>query len=126
MTLSPLGVGLRLGKWGMVGALVGVGVSGVSERIPFAVQLPLEVFADFGLSKYVRVHAWGVRRLIEVADDRPDERGAGLQLRLNRSYEQWGFASGNGYYVGVTYDERMQTEAIGVMIGYSIHFATVR
>jgi len=126
VALSPFGVGVRAGKYAQLGVIAGVGVGGITDRVPFGVQFPVEVFADFWLSKYFRVHAWGTRRFITVADVRPHELSAGAALRFNRGYEQWGFASGNGYYVGVTYDERMDTEAIGVAIGYSIHFSTGR
>ena len=53
-----------------------------------------------------------------------DELDAMLGLRIGHHYEDYGFPTGNGYFVGVAYRELLGTRFVGLTIGYSIDMAT--
>ncbi len=129
--LYPLGYGVKLGRWGFVGAVTGVGVSGVTGRIPFGWQLPLETFVELDLGKRFHLAVASSYRWIGAADERqtehgitPDEHTMRVDLRFNRQHNRHGFAAGNGYYVGFYSVERMDETFYGIAIGYSLHTVT--
>jgi hypothetical protein len=47
-------------------------------------------------------------------------------LRFGHHYEEYGYPSGNGYFVGVTYRELLDAHWVGAAIGYSIDLGTPR
>jgi len=126
--LYPLGYGVKLGTWGFVGAVTGVGVSGVTDRIPFGWQLPVETFVEFDLGKRFHLNVASSYRWIGAADERqtehgatPDEHTMRMDLRFNRQHNRYGFAAGNGYYVGFYSVDRMDETFYGIAIGYAVH-----
>jgi hypothetical protein len=49
-----------------------------------------------------------------------------LALRIGHHYEDYGYPSGNGYFVGVAYRELLDSRWVGATIGYSIDLGTPR
>jgi hypothetical protein len=47
-------------------------------------------------------------------------------VRFGKHYDQHGFPSGNGYFVGASYREQAGTRFAGLTIGYSIDLAMPR
>lgn len=129
--LYPLGYGVPLGSWGFIGAVTGVGVSGVTDRIPFGWQWPVETYLELDLGKKFHLTAASSYRWIGGAAERqtehgltPDERVVRVDLRFNRAHRKFDVASGNGYYVGFYSVQRMDETFYGVAIGYAIHMVT--
>ena len=57
---------------------------------------------------------------------RAQELDATLGVRIGHHYEDYGFPSGNGYFVGAGYRELAGTRYVGAVVGYSIDLATPR
>ena len=55
-----------------------------------------------------------------------DELEATLAIRLGRAYTDWGYPTGNGYFVGATYREALDAKFAGFVIGYSIDMGSPR
>ena len=49
-----------------------------------------------------------------------------IGLRLGSGYDEYGFPTGNGYFIGATYRELMDTQFVGAIFGYSIDMGTRR
>lgn len=126
--LSPLGLGLRLGDRAYLGVLGGVGFGGVTGRVPFAGEFPLDAFLSFDLGGWVRVE--GLARAIYTTGS--DARDAGsttftfadegevrLGLAIGKRHHQYGTAWSDGTYVGFFAREQMGERIIGVMFAIS-------
>jgi hypothetical protein len=123
------GMGVRLGKLGIAGLGAGVGASGAVGTLDDGVELPVESFLELQLGSHVRV--LGRARAVWLAaasgraDGAPnfgwtDEVDATLGIRVGRRYHEFGFPSGNGYFVGAAYRESGGAEFIGAVLGYSV------
>jgi hypothetical protein len=55
-----------------------------------------------------------------------DELEAMLGVRIGHHYEDYGFPSGNGYFVAAAYRELLGARYLGLTVGYSIDLATPR
>lgn len=131
VSLFPVGLALRLfaTSWVTLGA--GVGANGATGGIDDATTLPLE--ARFEIGRGVRVLG-RARATYLFATDRArqggarfgDEIEAVLAVRIGQAYNDYGFPTGNGYFVGATYREAMGAQFFGAIIGYSIDMATKR
>jgi len=132
VSLLPVGVALRFGEDQLVGIAAGVGASGATPTWPAAATFPVEAIAEFQLGAHVRVLARGRATWTAGAAARAggarlaDELDGLLALRVGGRYHDYGFASGNGYYVGAAYRELEGARFLGVAIGYSIDLASVR
>lgn len=129
----PLGLATRLGERGHFGVVAGVGLSGLTDRIDFAMQFPVEAFLEFELGRRIRVLAYGSSRWVASSEARTggvdaipfgDEFNAGLGIRWGKRRDQHRAAMGNGYYVGGLYQERLGVRFYGATIGYNLNFAT--
>ncbi|HUH02017.1 MAG TPA: hypothetical protein VML75_08465 [Kofleriaceae bacterium] len=127
--LLPLGVGLRLGGFGLLGVLAGVNLSGVTGHVPFAVEYPIEARLELDLGRRVHLSGFGRASFITVADARQngaehapfgDELRAGVTLRVGRGGQRHQESWGNGIYVGALYGESLGTRELGLVIGYGI------
>lgn len=126
----PAGLALQLGRSARIGAVAGLGTSGITGGVlPIGFLLPVESFAELSLGDHVRVAAWG--RATEVAgaeeredgaEDAPfgDELEIGATLRWDRRREDWRYVAGNGYQLGALYGQEEGTHIVGVVIGYSL------
>jgi hypothetical protein len=134
VALFPVGVVLRLGETSIIGVGAGVGLSGAVGTLDDAVSLPLEALAELGGGK-LRLIARGRASFVARADarqsgapstQRVDELEAMLGLRIGRHYDSFGFPSGNGYFVAVSYRELAGAQLAGITLGYSIDLAMPR
>lgn len=132
VALFPVGIGVRVGRTGIVALGAGVGAIGAVGTLDDAVTLPLEVNVELGggrarlLARGRVAYVAGAAGRQSAAPSAPfaDELDATIGLRLGRHYEDFGFPSGNGYFVGASYRELAGTRFCGLVIGYSIDLAT--
>jgi len=129
--LYPVGAGVLIGPNAKVGIFAGVGLSGVTERVPFSFQAPVECAIEFDLHRRVRVAAFG--RVLWLSDNSrddgspslsfADEVAAGLSLRWGKRYypHDNSMSAGNGYFVGLLYQEQLGSTIIGATFGYSLN-----
>jgi hypothetical protein len=134
VALFPFGVAVRLGRTGVMALGAGIGASGAVGTLDDAVTMPLELTAEIGGGR-VRFLLRGRASYVAGADARRDgaptltafdEVEGTFGIRIGHSYEEWGFPSGNGYFVGASYRELMGTRFAGLVIGYSIDGGTAR
>ena len=128
-----LGAAARLGNWGHVGFVQGIGYSGITEGLGFSEQLPLEVFFETDLGSRLRLVSWLSDRYLfgEVARndgaDLPvlygDEVEAGVALRWGKRGEQHGSRYGGGYFMGALYREQLGARYIGATVGYHLNMS---
>ena len=133
VALLPIGVAVRFGRSSFLALGTGVGAMGAIGTIDDAVTLPVEATLEAGQG--IRVLARARASYVAGADGRhdgardlpfADELDAMLALRIGRHYEDYGYPSGNGYFVGVAYRELLDSRWIGATIGYSIDLGTPR
>jgi len=134
VALFPVGVVVRLGETSLIGLGAGVGGLGAIGTIDDAVTFPLEAVAELGGGR-VRLLARGRIAYVTAADARQDgsptvpfadEVDAMIGVRLGRHYRDFGFPTGNGYFLGASYRELAGTRYVGVTLGYSIDLAMPR
>lgn len=135
LALFPAGVVVRAGKTSIIGFGVGVGGMGAVGTIDDALTVPVEMIAEIGFGKRVRLVSRTRVSYNAFAPTRQsgapsiafaDELDAMLGLRIGRYYDDYGFPSGNGYFVGVSYRELAGGQMLGLTIGYSIDLAMPR
>ncbi len=133
--LLPLGLAIRLGDRAHVGVVTGVGFSGLTGHIDFAMQFPVEAFLEFELGSRLRVMSWGSSRWVASSEARTggvdalpfgDEFVAGVGVRWGVRRDQHQAVMGNGYYVGGLYQERLGVRFYGATIGYNLNVGTRR
>ena len=130
VALFPFGAALRFADTSFVTIGVGVGASGATATIDDAATFPLE--ARFEVGRGIRVLGRARATFVSASDSRQDgarfadELEAMLALRIGRAYTDWGFPTGNGYFVGATYREALDAKFAGVVIGYSIDMGSPR
>lgn len=131
VSVFPVGLALRLfdTSWVTLGA--GVGASGATGVLDDATTLPLE--ARFEVGRGIRVLGRARATYLFATDSARqggarfgDELEAMLAVRLGTAYNDYGFPTGNGYFVGATYKEALGAHFVGAVIGYSIDMATRR
>jgi len=129
----PVGLGTRLGRHGLAGVVGGVGGSGITGRIPAALELPVEAFATLRLGGRTAVALWVQPAWLPWSDGRDggapdagftDELRAGLTFRAGRAYHQYGTSSGNGYHLGLLFAEDSGARYVGVTVGYDLDIVT--
>lgn len=131
--ILPLGVALQLGRSARIGALAGIGTSGITGGVlPIGCALPVEAFAEVSLGAHLRAAAWGRASEIAGADGRDDgaadapfgdELEVGATLRWDRRREDWRYVAGNGYQLGGLYGQAAGAHIVGVVVGYSLDAA---
>ncbi len=134
VALFPVGVGVRVGRTGVIALGAGFQAIGATSTIDDAIALPLELNIEVGGGR-LRLLARGRASYIAGAAGRQsaapsvpfaDELDATVGVRLGHHYEDYGFPSGNGYFLGASYRELAGTRFAGIVIGYSIDMATPR
>ncbi|MCW5805309.1 MAG: hypothetical protein KIT31_23265 [Deltaproteobacteria bacterium] len=134
VALFPIGVVVRGGRTSIIGFSAGIGASGATGVLDDAMTFPLETFAEVGGGR-LRLLARARATYIAFADNRQsaapsiafaDELEGMLALRVGRHFEDFGFPSGNGGFVGVAYKEIATARMVGLVVGYSIDMATPR
>lgn len=130
VALFPVGVALRFAETSFLTLGAGVGASGATGTLDDAATFPVE--ARFELGRGIRVLGRARAIFLAGADGRQDgarfadELEAMLALRLGHAYSDWGFPTGNGYFIGATYREALGATFAGVVIGYSIDMGSPR
>lgn len=130
VSLFPFGFAVRFFETSFITFGAGIGASGATGTLDDAATMPLEL--RFELGRGIRL--LGRARATFVAASKAREGGAAfadeleamLALRLGTGYDEYGFPTGNGYFIGATYRELMDTKFVGAVIGYSIDMGTRR
>jgi hypothetical protein len=123
VALLPLGFAVRLGATGYIGIAGGVGALGATPTADDALSLPGELTLELGN----RVRLLGRARASYLAFTGEHRLLEGMVgLRIGHHYEDYGFPSGNGYFVAASFRELGDARMIGATIGYSIDLATPR
>lgn len=135
LALYPVGVLVRAGKTTIVGFGAGIAGMGAVGTLDDTFAVPLEMTTEIGIGRRLRILSRTRVQWNAVAASRQsgaesipfaDELDAMLGLRIGRYYDDYGFPSGNGYFVGVSYRELGRGQMIGLTIGYSIDLAMPR
>lgn len=126
--LLPLGIALRPSERSVVAFATGIAGSGAIGTLDDAVAMPLEVTAEATLGP-LRLLARGRASFLAASDARQngsptvgwaDEIDATVGIRLGRRYDKFRLASGNGYFLGVSYREMEGAKFAGIVIGHSV------
>lgn len=125
--LYPLGVGVVVSQTGFVGLFGGIGASGMTSLFPSALELPVELRAEFDLGQYARIglfaresfnalehlRQWGLFDL--------GESTIGIRARFGNG---WGFndsvAYGSGYFFGFERRDIGHSSMVGFLFGTEI------
>jgi hypothetical protein len=134
VALFPAGVIVRAGETSIVGVGVGVGAMGAAGTLDDAITLPVEAIAEVGggrarlLARARAAYVAGAGARQNGAPSLPfaDELDATLGLRIGHHYGDYGYPTGNGYFVGAAYRELAGARFVGLAVGYSIDLATPR
>ncbi|HEY5947889.1 MAG TPA: hypothetical protein VIV40_20455 [Kofleriaceae bacterium] len=130
VALFPAGIALRFFETSFITLGAGVGASGATGTLDDAATFPVE--ARFELGRGIRVLGRARATFLAASDSRQDgaqfadELEAMLAVRIGRAYTDWGFPTGNGYFVGATYREALGAKFAGIVIGYSIDMGSPR
>ena len=134
--MYPLGIGYRHGPTSQIALCAGVGASGGPDgAVPFAWTVPVELHwegtGQYGIARpllfarLARVVSGGQREDGSSLAPLADELSAGVGLRVvvpGQPIE--GLFTGEGVFIGLTYDEALGGHTIGVALGHA--FATSR
>lgn len=133
VALLPVGIATRFGATGMVAVATGIGANGAIATIDDAAIVPLQATLELGRgirilgrARFSYVLGAANRQSGAPAIPFADELDAMLGVRLGRSYTKFGFPSGNGYFVALSYREQLGTRFVGATIGYSLDAALPR
>ena len=125
----PIGIGVRLGTSSFFTLGTGMVASGATDD---GIALPIDVDLELDANR-VRLIAWARSSWIAGAPQRhdgapslpfADELDAMIGVRIGHHYDDYGFPTGNGAYIGVAYKELTGTTFIGLTFGYSMDKAT--
>ena len=134
VALFPVGIAARFGQTSLVALGAGIGAIGATGTLDDAFMLPLEATGEFGGGR-LRLLARARVAYVAGADGRhdgapsipfADELDTMVGVRIGRHYEDYGFPTGDGYFVGVAYRELLGARFVGLTIGYSIDAAMPR
>ena len=129
------GPGFTLGKHVSIGALTGVGGSGLSGgHMPSALDIPVELFIASDVTRYAQLRIWGRNSWLIGSDARKsgsshalfgDELWSGATMILGTDHGDES-RERTGLLLGVTYAELLGTKALGLTIGYAGGFGDRR
>lgn len=131
--LYLVGIGARFKQHVIVGVTGGVGASGAVGTVDDAVTLPVEASLELALGPRVKLLARGRIAWVSGAASRDDgsktfdfadELDAAVALRFGNSWHDWGFPTGNGYFIGASYRETEGIKMVGLIIGHSLDAGT--
>jgi hypothetical protein len=133
VALLPIGVGVRGPRNSFIALGTGVEWMGAVGALDDATLLPVELTFEYGggvrLLGRARI-GWvaGADGRHDGARDLPftDELDAMLGVRLGKAYDDYGFPSGNGYFIGAAYRELLGARFVGVTLGYAIDIGSKR
>jgi hypothetical protein len=126
--LLPLGFALRPSERSVIAFATGIAGTGAVGTLDDAVALPLELTAE-ATAGPLRFLARGRVSFLGASDARQngsptvtwaDELDAMVGIRLGPRYHKFHLASGNGYFLGVSYREMEGAKFFGLVIGHSV------
>jgi hypothetical protein len=129
------GLGTGLGEWFALGAMSGLGISGVTGKyVPLGVDVPIELFAGVEVGNLFRGQLWGRASFLFASDARQDgaqhapigdELHTGVSLLLG---EQQGGHNPDRTGLALTgaYRELLGTTGYEVSVGYGAAFVELR
>lgn len=133
--LLPIGAGLVFSDRLRLVVRGGAGFSGVTGRVPFAGDFPIEARLDLRLTGWLALGgfarvSWTTASEREdgtTAIDFGDELSAGARLRIGRHYDHGrGMRGNDGYYLAAFVNESLGSRFVGGAFGYAIDFAAGR
>ncbi len=129
----PIGLAVRFAETSFITLGAGIGAMGAVGTLNDATTIPLEL--RFEVGRGIRVLGRARVSYVNNARDRMDggvstsfgdELEASLGLRLGRGYNEWGFPTGDGYFVAANYRESLGARYVGLTLGFSIDMGTYR
>lgn len=134
VALFPVGVVVRANRTWIFGIGAGIGASGAVGTLDDAITLPVEAVAELGdgalrllaRGRFSYVASASARQSAAPSAPFADELDATLGVRFGKHYEDHGFPSGNGYFLGASYRELGGARMLGLTVGYSIDLAMPR
>jgi hypothetical protein len=133
--LMPVGAALRLGRRTWLGVMGGAGLGGVTERVPFAGEFPVEAFFSMDLGRWVRFMASGRATWIAGAASRDsgsmtlpfaDEAEAGAGFAFGKAHDEYEARWSDGTYVGLFAREQEGGRIIGIVLAIPMDGASAR
>jgi hypothetical protein len=126
VALFPLGIGARLGRTSVLTLGAGIGALGATTALDDATTFPIEANAELGGRLRILARA-RVSYIVGAASrttarNAPfgDELDTTLAIRLGHTWDDFGFPSSAGYFLGISYRELATTRFLGLTIGYSL------
>jgi len=126
--IQPLGVGLVLGRMGVLAVSAGAGVGGITARVPTALEVPASARLAFDATDHVRLLVdarilWAFAKVRE--DGAPyapfgDEMRLGIGARIGHIWSQGRAVDGGGYFFRLEHTERLGSTYVGIAIGWEL------
>lgn len=130
--LYPAGVAVAIGPSGYFGVFGGIGVNGVTARVPMTLVLPAEVRLELDVTKRARLGALFAVGWTPANDVRQssaglipfvDENTMALTARFGKTFERYGSVMGRGYFFRLERREQMRTVFLGLAFGWELEMA---
>ncbi|TKD00084.1 hypothetical protein E8A74_35615 [Polyangium fumosum] len=130
--LYPAGVAVAIGPSGYLGLFTGIGVNGVTARVPMTLVLPTEVRLELDVTKRARLGALFAVNWTPADDVRQtraglipfvDETTMALTARFGKTFEKYGTLMGRGYFFRLERRELMRTVFLGLAFGWQLDAA---
>jgi hypothetical protein len=128
----PLGIGRRIGRTSFIALGTGIVATGATHWLDDGVGLPVQLTMELGAGRVRFLGRARVALLAGTHDDGAPSLPVGRELegmmglRIGHHYEDYGFPTGNGYFVGLAYKEMLGDRYVGLTIGYSMDAGTQR
>lgn len=126
----PAGIAWTIGPTGYIALLGGVGVSGVTARVPGGLELPVEARAELDAGSRVRLGLHATTIWVPRVSERRggsmlpfgDELVLGTFVRVGRTRTSSFGTMGRGHFLGLERHEVMRTYWLGLSYGVEIDF----
>jgi len=129
MRLMPVGGAIRFGKRGWIGAVGGIGGSGVIDRVPIGLELPITGFLAFDLGEWLRFSSRARVAWIPTSDRRDggsrsadfvDELDLEAGFAFGKRESKYRSVFSDGTYLGVFVREQLDQRIVGVSLALAI------
>lgn len=120
VALFPVGLALRFAETSFITVGAGIGAFGAVGTLDDRATYPLEARVEIGR---------GTRLLGRVRTSYVDPGSAleaMLGLRIGDAYNEYGYPTGNGYFLGASYRELLGARFAGITLGFSLDMGTPR
>lgn len=129
-----VGAGAPLGRRFVVGVGSGPGIDGLTSKIPFGVDFPVELYLGIDVASFVGVTAWAQDGWVLAASARKhgarhapfgDEAALGLGLAFGQRDDYSGSIEREGLRLGFDVREAMDTRIYEITLGFGARQADV-